>query len=347
MKIADFFAEVSFKWDSLKLKELVGLVGNLNASSIAGVAGLGKLGEVVDDIIKSTDSLTANIQAIHAATGIDQNFLYQLEELSEQFMATKADADAFVQSLSKASVDISRGQNPEAQLAYQLMGVNSQASLENQIAQIMKFVSNPEKFNSLLGKIAPDAHSQEEKMAQFRAQIMAPLGISPQMINTLLNGDKLSSMPILNPGVFVQQAKAHQEYFQALQNTNSQMANIVIELTTFGAHILEFINKFKVINTLFDFMFKGGVFGLEPIRNFHSSVQNKVQGGIHTLMSNATTPHLGGASGNWTTSRDNNSKNEYHFTVYAQDVNDFVHKANQAIMKKINFDDKGVGGYTK
>ena len=192
VRIAELFAEVGFKFDSIKLHEVSKLIGDLNISSIIGASSVAALGVAMKDMIDQTAQLSSNLKTLEATTGIDNQFAQRFEDAAYALGASKDAAAGFLTTLSGIQTKIMMGQGGQAgfQLA-QALGVSPV-----QFKQIMGTTEGlaKEVARVLSAPIKAGDQAQYERVKRLKALLGSSFGASPEIIKALERPDFFQEM---------------------------------------------------------------------------------------------------------------------------------------------------------
>lgn len=193
MKIADLFAEIGFKFDTMKLKEATKLIGDLNISSIISTGAVAALGEKIKDLLIQSSATASALTTLNKATGLPTDYIQRLEKFSHAMGSTKEEADGLITSLSQIKLKIA--QTGEGALPFQIAGINPNQSIEGIIQDLNKFISNPESLKKWAARAGMSTSAnQDEMVAAFMSSLGAGMGVSPSMLKTLGSKDFTKEM---------------------------------------------------------------------------------------------------------------------------------------------------------
>ena len=347
MKIAELVADVVFNFDSLKLKELVGMVGALNISSLASVGALAELAGKVQEVIKSTDEFSQSLVDIHKATGIPEEYIERFGKLAERYGSTNEEAQNFLTTLNELQLKIAQGKAD--QTPFTLLKISNFQDTEEVIKKVSQALNNPSLLKDWASFFAPTAHKPNEMLAAFEADILKQMGAGPHLRRTLeqvTRGNEFQEIPTTAPETVERALRAHRDWVAAAQDLNTQLRDTVSQVTEIGTKILEWVDKthfitnsFRRVKEEFSLLLTGGNSLYTPQqRAFLDKGGQVLSGGLEKLFA----PVISGVSGNSGNSTKNQTNN-FNMTVYAQDVTDFEHKANTWLTKKLIDADSQVG----
>lgn len=125
MKIADLYAEVGFKFDTIKLHEVARLIGDLNIASIIGATSIAALGGTIAALIaqmKSVSDYSAKLLNVSQSTGINPTTIQQLDTYFQEYGAGAGSATAALQKLNDLRTKALMG-DPGASSAFTFAGI--------------------------------------------------------------------------------------------------------------------------------------------------------------------------------------------------------------------------------
>lgn len=245
MKIADLFAEVGFKFDSIKLREVTKLIGDLNISSIVGATSLVALGEGIKNLIESTSQLSSNLTTLKTNTGVDNQFTQQFEKAAKAMGSSKEAADGLITSLSKIRQSVKFGGAVPRGLA--LMGINYQdimGSEEDLIAKINRLLSQKPQLRT---------QAQKEAWASFISSINADLGATPDLLKALSNPTLFNTMHkflTLSENEINANVEATKQWTIAVENVNMELLKTADKLLPTITDLLRKFNDGTGIQTV-------------------------------------------------------------------------------------------------
>ena len=251
MQIAELIADIVFNFDSLKLKELVTKVGDLNISSVATTASLAGLADKVQDVIKNTSELAISVRAISEATGLPTDYIQELENLGIESLTTKEKVDSLLQSLSKYKIDLASGR-ANIQPA-QFFGLRSTDSVEEMVNKLSSKMKTPDQMAKLAKMFFTGAKSEKEALAAFQTQVLAPLGVSSDMFPFMrkIATTDLSKVPHLSGQEIKDSLEATEQWKTATVELGVELEKIVTPLTVMASKLLEMVNSTQIISKTF------------------------------------------------------------------------------------------------
>jgi phage-related protein len=139
MNIVELFVTLGFKADTMKLKEFMSAVGELNMSSVMASLGVGKLYEATNKIMNIAHDASMEIWGFSQATGISTKDTQQFSDAIEQMGGKAEGAKSSLSNLSKSLFQARRG-DAGKNAALGLMGIS--AWEENNAVETMKKIWN-------------------------------------------------------------------------------------------------------------------------------------------------------------------------------------------------------------
>lgn len=241
MKISELFAEIGFKVDTIKLREVTKLIGDLNISSIIGATSLVALGEGIKGLVNSSAAASSALLTLQANTGINTDFAQQFEKASLALGSSKESADALINSLSKikAGLNLPGGQVP---YGLRLMGFTKddfQGSIEDNIKTII----------TRLSKSKPAANASQAAQEQWKgliSNVAQSFGTTPEQLKVLINPELMGTMHemlTMSHEDLLANQEATKEWSTLVQNINTEFEIMVSKwLPELTAGLKEFKN---------------------------------------------------------------------------------------------------------
>jgi hypothetical protein len=167
MNLMELFIELGFKADTMKLKEFMRAVGDLNMSSIASAVGLGAMYEATSKIMRIADDAAMSVFGYTQITGESGKEMQQFSAYAEKMGASSQDATGSLKSLQMALLNVQLGRGNGEPFA--IMGIDPYKSKNtiDVLEKIQKFVRDP---------------NVEDK---FKRLIVSEVGLSESMIQVL------------------------------------------------------------------------------------------------------------------------------------------------------------------
>ena len=91
ISLMDFFLEIGIKADTLKLKDLVSTIGELNLKSTFTALGLGAMYEGLEKVMGVGVQTTLSLEKFHAVTGIAMKDGEQFAHLAEKYITNQGE----------------------------------------------------------------------------------------------------------------------------------------------------------------------------------------------------------------------------------------------------------------
>lgn len=173
MELGELFITLGFHADTIKLKEFMHAVGELNMSSIAGAVGLGSLYEATRKIMNIADQSAMSIWGFSQTTGISQKQTQQFSGVVEDLGGSADEAKSSLDGLQKAMLAVQLG-NGNAK-PFVLLGLNPG---EKDPFVILTKLQDFLKFSNVKDS--------------FKQMIVAELGMSQGLIPILKNIENLA-----------------------------------------------------------------------------------------------------------------------------------------------------------
>ena len=163
---------LGFKADTLKLKEFVSAIGDLDMRTVAATLGLGTLYDATYKIMNLADQTAMSMFSFSQTTGISSQKMEQLSTLTKQFGGSASDASTSLKNLQNAMF---QAQLHGGGMAFVLTGIDPFKDKDPFVVleKVATFLKSS-RFND-------DA----------KRMVVAQLGISESMIPMLKNIDKL------------------------------------------------------------------------------------------------------------------------------------------------------------
>lgn len=256
MKIADLYAEVGFKFDTLKLKDMVRSIGNLNLASVLGTTSLAGLGKVLKDITEQTAETSKTLLTLSKTTGLDTDYIQKFSTFSEMMGASKEEAQGFLSTLSQIKFRIAQGLGGEQ--PFVIAGINPFGTMEETIAKINERLKDDTFLRKWSGQFAKGAKDIEQMRAAFITFLGQGLGASANMLKPLsADMEKMNKISVLTKKNIEDSAAATAQWVEAMNNLNiefQKLATNILPFLKYGSKVLtsltETVNKHKVIQKI-------------------------------------------------------------------------------------------------
>ena len=228
-KIADVYAEVNWKFDQTKLRDVAKYIGDLSLASVISATSLTGLGLAIKDIIDQTEQVAIGLATIHSTTGIDQTFLQKFENASYELLSTKASADALVTSFSKmkAALNMPGGTVP---VGLRMLGFTKN-DFEGTLEENMKMV-----WTRLSQSKPPDSASKamKEQWQGLLSQLSASFGVTSEQFMAMSSPTfqaKFNASPYLNESELKENIDAVSAWKTSVVDLNTDLERLVTTLT--------------------------------------------------------------------------------------------------------------------
>lgn len=183
MKLLDLFAEVGFKFDSMKVAEFTHLLGELNVSSIIGAGSVVALGESIKGLLDQAGQTSTAMANLNASTGLDPARVQQFEVFSQSLGAAKGSATSFLASLNKLRFDVLyKGANPQA---FNLLGLSPKTETLTLLDQINARFNDNKFIDQYANSVGMVGKSYDEVRAQLKTYLASTLGASEDQMRSL------------------------------------------------------------------------------------------------------------------------------------------------------------------
>lgn len=272
-KIADVHAEVTWKFDQTKLRDVAKYIGDLNLASVMSATSLTGLGLEIKNLIDQTGQLAIGLATIHSTTGIDTTFLQKFENASFELNSTKESADALVKSFSKMKAELNMPGGGQVPRGLRMMGFTKedfQGTLEDNMRMVW----------TRLSQSKPPANASQALKEQWQGiltEISSDFGVSSEQFMAMSNPTfeaKFNASPYLNESELKNNIDAMTEWKTAVVDLNTDLQRLVTTLTPGLTKLTEAVDKFvtgsnKVLNIT-----------PEQNRNTEKRIQDYLMGGF-------------------------------------------------------------------
>ncbi len=352
MKIAELFAEVGFKFDTIKLNEVVTKISQLNLSSVVSASSVAKLGDTIKDTLTDIVATSQALTTLSTATGFDPEYIQRFEKFSQILGSTKEEVDSFLSTIGKLQLAISQGKGDAT--PFVLLGINPLGKSKEELAGLINQRFSDENFlKQWAGNFAKGAKNIDEIRAELKRQVAGGLGIGDSLIRPLSSKDfarqlnpATSTIPVLSTMEIRDAVRAQQELTIVTQKLTTQFQVLVGSLlpwvTTFAGAAnatLGTVNKSVGMQNL-NFL-SGIVSSFPKILNIGGQLErpgaNKTEllNELKTIM--RETFHTTGAS---------KSVGDIHVTVHSNTPEEFVRRFDPIWRKHISQADLQFGQQT-
>ncbi len=186
-KIADLYAEVGFKFDSVKLREVSKYIGDLNISSVIAATSLVSLGIEMKSLIDQSASLSNNLNILSTTTGVDPQYIQKLEHAAFVLGSSKQAADQWIASLSALQQKLTVAQGSQQFFtAAQMLGVDP--------VSFRKIIGNTEQLDQAVRKIlgkqwSPSDRMSQEQFARTKTWLAGLINMPADLLTAVQNPD--------------------------------------------------------------------------------------------------------------------------------------------------------------
>jgi hypothetical protein len=215
MTVGELFITLGFKADTMKLKDFMNAVGELNMRSVMSAVGLGTLYEATAKIMGIADQAGMSVWNFAETTGISGKSMTQFAYYAEQMGSSVEDAQASLKNLQMAMFNVSIGRgNMEP---FILTGIDP-TKVKDQFEVL-------QKIGEFLRGPASDA---------VKRMVVAEFGLSESMIPVLKNTQSLNQALKGMGYIYDTEIKKVREFHQA----NKELGQSLQQLAMFGAKLL-------------------------------------------------------------------------------------------------------------
>jgi hypothetical protein len=162
VKIGELFVELGFKADTLKLKEFVHAIGELNMSSVMGAVGLGTAYEAIRKIMGAADETALSINNFGLTTGQSTKEIQRWGKWAEQM---GLNADVVKSSVNNLLDSVTRLKiSGEGAPTWNLLGID------------------PTKFTSMFDLLKALRESLKGTPIEWQRLMLSQLGLSQDLL---------------------------------------------------------------------------------------------------------------------------------------------------------------------
>jgi hypothetical protein len=189
MGLLDFFINIGIKADTLKLRDLVSTIGELNLKSVFTAVGLGAMYEGLTKVMSVGDKTATTFLNFTAQTGLANKEMQQFAKLAEQFGSSQEDAINSVEELQMKVFTLMKSGDAGVTEASNIFGLKlSRADIET-----------PMRLMDLLH----DRMRDPNFLTPMKKLELANLGVSASLMRLLEQEDKIyysrNKMPFTSP----------------------------------------------------------------------------------------------------------------------------------------------------
>lgn len=333
MKIADLFAEVGFKFDSLKLKEVSKIIGDLNVSSIITATSLTSLGVGIAKVMEAAGKTSIKMLELKEATGLDPMRLQQLDTYFQEFGANAGDATQALYNLNKMRLNVLQGTgNPQP---FILTGLSPTTETLKLFEQIHERFSDTKFLERWASSFATGAKSLDEMRAAWKDMIANQFGIPTSMLRGLDQSNEkwMSQFKILGlvNHELMANAEVHAQWVLAVNDLNIEVQKLVTNLAPVAIQVLKIVegfaqwaNKTQAIGNFFERLGIIKTYAQATAMNIQDALNQPFvgMGKFRNELRKAYSPA-------------SQQTNHFNVIVHATDVKDFVHKFDIEMRKKL------------
>ena len=214
MKIGELFIQLGFEADTMKLKDFVRSIGDLNMSSLLATGAWGEFANLTKSLLEGTAGLAQEMRFFSTETGISAQRMQSWAQLARQL---GVDGDAVAQTLRhlQSSIQQTKLGNVDQGLmqAYSLLNIYGKAGIDiNQ-----DYFTQVENIRKGLININPE----------MRRTIVNLAGMSDQMLNFLLMEEKDWALRDKQPVI-------KDSDIQRMKDMNMEWVKLTQEMTILG-----------------------------------------------------------------------------------------------------------------
>lgn len=228
MKIAELFAEVGFKFDTVKLRDVTKAIGDLNISTLVSIGSVVALGNTIKNLVVDSVQASSALTTLSNATGLDTDYIQRFEKFAVTLGSTKEEADSFLSSIGKLQLAISQGRGDST--PFVLLGINPMGKSKEELATLINQRLSDENFlRQWAGKFAKDAKGIDEIRAELKRQVGNSLGISDSLLKPLSSKDFNKELNPLTSSFTIKTSEeinnallAQREFLTVTENLNTE-----------------------------------------------------------------------------------------------------------------------------
>lgn len=281
MKIAELFAEVGFKFDSIKLREVGKLLGDLNLASVVGATSLTALGKGIANVMGEASKASISLLNLKEATGLDPLRLHQLDVYFQKFGASAGEAQQAIYNLNKLRLEVLQGKgNPQP---FIMTGLSPTTDTLKLLDQIHEKFSDTSFLKNWAGTFAQGAQSLQEMRAAWKDMIANQFGISTNMLRGLDQSNEkwreMAKILALTESEMQANAEVHEKWVLSMNDLNIEIQKVVTNLTPIAIEVLKIVdavvlleNKFQVLGGFIERLKIIGTFTKSAAMDFNNSI---------------------------------------------------------------------------
>ena len=329
-KIADLYAEISYKFESVKLREVSKYIGDMNISSVIATTSLVGLGLEMKGLIDQSSDLAKNIQILNTTTGVDPQYIQKLEHAAIVFQSSRQAADQWISGLSALQSKLTHGMGSQQAFTFsQMLGVTP--------PDFQKIIGNTEDLSDAMIKIMQKTwdssmHMSKEQFDRNRALIMSFLPMSPDLLNAVNQpgfNEEMKNWQGFTTGQLAQINQSTQEWNKVVEKINQHFRVIATSYLPEITKLVDGFGKGSGMKDLFDFADKlvkllnlsakgwGMILHPENLVDMNKDalqrqqsdiIDHKIRNSVMSLLPHKDSlPRRGGSSGSW--DKENKSAN--------------------------------------
>ena len=186
-KVAEVYAQVDWRFDQVKLRDVAKYIGDLNVSSIISAGSVAALGVGLKDLIDQTAGVANNLNILATTTGVNPQFIQKIEHAAYVLGSSKSAADSWISSLSSLQQKLMMAQGDQRFFtAAQMLGVDP--------ISFQKIIGNTEDLAMAVKKIlaAPnDATDRNtyERIQRTKTWLASMVSVSPDLLTAFQHPD--------------------------------------------------------------------------------------------------------------------------------------------------------------
>ena len=216
MELGELFITLGFHADTLKLKEFMHAVGELNMSSIAGAVGLGTLYEATKKIMEAADKTAMSVFRYTQVTGKSGKEMQQFSNYAKEIGLSADEAQGALDGLSKTLFKVKMGQ--ASPMPFVLAGMNpSEKDPIKSLQQLQDYIKATKELD-------PEMH-------RF---ITEDLGVADSMLMVLKASGRLTDEIEKQPFASPEELEKIRKYHKALADLGT---HINLLFTRWGASL--------------------------------------------------------------------------------------------------------------
>ena len=249
ISLMDFFLEIGIKADTLKLKDLVSTIGELNLKSVFTAVGLGAMYDGIEKIMTIGVSTTMTMEKFNAVTGISMKEAEQFSKVAVKYGASAEEALSSLAALQQSVLSLAMAGNQEP---FRLLGLKP--TLDD--------LKDPLKKGGLFDQLV-DKMKDPRWFDAMKARELSQLGVNDSLMLMLKTVDNLHAEMDKMPFTSDEDRKKLMEYNESWQ----QLAE-----------------TFKTIETIIAGRFANTMKGISDVILGTSGNVNTLEHNINTLI---------------------------------------------------------------